>query len=187
MYLFLSIHIYIYTYVYIYIYIHNHNNLSGIYGVVTGLTWLPSSATESLAEYGWEPHRDLLAQQMYRRPPFTGICVKHRGVWFHRIRDFKHYYFNSIPPTSHCRGVYARRAAHCACCFLQLLAPGQNALQTALMPQNGLSAVHLRVCTSAAALGGVVVKVSACGTLSSRVRQRLSSLWFGEKYHQPLC
>ena len=23
------------------------------------------------------------------------------GAWFHRLRDFKQYYFNSIPPTSH--------------------------------------------------------------------------------------
>ena len=26
--------------------------------------------------------------------------MKHRGVRLHRIRDFKQYWFNSIPPTS---------------------------------------------------------------------------------------
>ena len=34
-------------------------------------------------------------------PQFTGICVTQRGGWFHRIRDFKQYYFNSMPPISH--------------------------------------------------------------------------------------
>ena len=36
-----------------------------------------------------------------KRHHVTGICVKDRGVQFHRIRDLKQYYFNSIPPTSH--------------------------------------------------------------------------------------
>ena len=39
-------------------------------------------------------------QQTFRGHQFTGIWVKHRGVRFHRIRDFKLYGFNSIPPTS---------------------------------------------------------------------------------------
>ena len=56
---------------------------------------------ERLAEYGWKPHRDLLAQKTYRGPQFTCICVKRRGVQFDRIRDFKYYSFNTIPPTSH--------------------------------------------------------------------------------------
>ena len=30
------------------------------------------------------------------------MYVKHRGVRFRRIRDFKQYYSNSIPPTSQC-------------------------------------------------------------------------------------
>ena len=29
------------------------------------------------------------------------MCVKLGGVLFHQIRDFKQYYFNSMPPTSH--------------------------------------------------------------------------------------
>ena len=37
----------------------------------------------------------------YHRPHFIGTCVKHRGLRFHQIRDFKQYYFNSVPPTSH--------------------------------------------------------------------------------------
>ena len=35
-------------------------------------------------------------------PQVIGLCAKNRGVRF-RIRDFKLYYFNSIPPTSHWR------------------------------------------------------------------------------------
>ena len=45
-------------------------------------------------------HRNCLAQTKYHGPPFTDMCVKNRGVRFHRIRDFKQYYFNSIRPTS---------------------------------------------------------------------------------------
>ena len=33
----------------------------------------------------------LLVKQNYRGTQCTGICVKHRGVRFHRIRDFKQY------------------------------------------------------------------------------------------------
>ena len=37
----------------------------------------------------------------YHRPQyFVGICVKRREVRFHRIRDFKRHYFNSILSTS---------------------------------------------------------------------------------------
>ena len=52
----------------------------------------------------------LLAQQTYHGPQFTSICVKHRGVPFHRIRNCKHYYFNSIPPASHWSGSQERAA-----------------------------------------------------------------------------
>ena len=38
-------------------------------------------------------------KKAYHGPQFAGICVKNRGVRFHRIRDVKEYYF-SIPPTS---------------------------------------------------------------------------------------
>ena len=30
----------------------------------------------------------------------TDMCVKHGGVRFHRIRDFKRYHFDSIPPAN---------------------------------------------------------------------------------------
>ena len=54
-----------------------------------------------MAEYGWKPHRIRVAQQKtYHGLQFAGTSET-QGVWFHRIRDFKHYYFNSIPPTSH--------------------------------------------------------------------------------------
>ena len=45
----------------------------------------------------------LRLRKTYQGPLFTGACVKHSGVRFYRIRDFKQYYFNSIPPTSHGR------------------------------------------------------------------------------------
>ena len=41
------------------------------------------------------------SKKAYRRPCVIGICVKNRGVRFHRIRDFKQYYFSSTPPISH--------------------------------------------------------------------------------------
>ena len=44
----------------------------------------------------------------YDGPQFTGTCVKHRGVRFHRIRDFKQYYFNGIPPTPHSSAAEAK-------------------------------------------------------------------------------
>ena len=41
-------------------------------------------------------------KQTYSGPKFTGTCVKHGGVRFHRIRDLQQCDFNSVPPTSHC-------------------------------------------------------------------------------------
>ena len=46
-------------------------------------------------------------KKAYHRPHVIGICVKHRGVRFHRIRDFKQYCLNSIPPTSHYSSSFA--------------------------------------------------------------------------------
>ena len=54
---------------------------------------------ERLAEHGWKPHRDCLAQKSHG-PQVTDICVKNTGMRFHRIRDFKKNCFSSIPPTS---------------------------------------------------------------------------------------
>ena len=62
----------------------------------------PAGLSERLAEYGRKPHRTCGARNKNNyRLQFTGIWIKNRGVRFHRIRDFKQYYFNSIPPTSH--------------------------------------------------------------------------------------
>ena len=41
--------------------------------------------------------------EAYHGPQSTGIPVNNRGLRLHRIRDFKLYNFNSIPPTSHMR------------------------------------------------------------------------------------
>ena len=71
--------------------------------------WLPLNDAEQLAlcerlaDYGWEPHRVVLGSKNCHRPQYTGICVNNRGVRFYRIRDFKQYYFNSVPPSSHSR------------------------------------------------------------------------------------
>ena len=43
---------------------------------------------------------------MHHGPQCTDICVTHGGVQFHRIRDFRHHYFNSIPPPSHKGGYH---------------------------------------------------------------------------------
>ena len=51
------------------------------------------------------------AQKTYHRPHFAGKCVKKRGVRFHRTRDFKHYYFDSIPPTSQIAELSSRGAS----------------------------------------------------------------------------
>ena len=63
---------------------------------------LPESvrpSDERLVEYGWKPRRMFVAQTNYylqastyrhRRPTI-------RGVRFHRTRDVKQHYFNSIP------------------------------------------------------------------------------------------
>ena len=65
------------------------------------------------------------------KKPITGLNLlvhawKIRGVRFHRIREFKQYYFNSVPPTSRCcsaaRG-YCRHAPHA-----HLTCPARGAL-----------------------------------------------------------
>ena len=73
----------IYIYIYIYIYIHTFD-LRG---------W--RNTVGNLIEFFWskKPLAGLISLAI--------ICVKHRGVRFHRIYKFKQYYFNSIPPTSH--------------------------------------------------------------------------------------
>ena len=58
----------------------------------------------------------------HRGPQFTGMIVKHRGVWFHRIRDFKQYYFNSILPTSQDRVWYQCLRSNAKQNILRLLA-----------------------------------------------------------------
>ena len=61
-------------------------------------------SSERLAEYGWKPHRVLVAQQQILRASIYRYTRKTTGgVQIHRIRDFKQYYFNSTPPTSHHR------------------------------------------------------------------------------------
>ena len=52
----------------------------------------------NLIEFFW-------LKKQHRGPQFTGICVKDRGVRFHRFRDLKQYDFNSIPPTSRSYGL----------------------------------------------------------------------------------
>ena len=47
----------------------------------------------SLIESAW-------LKKTYRGPQSTGMCIKTRGVQFHRVRDFKRYYFECLPPTS---------------------------------------------------------------------------------------
>ena len=40
-------------------------------------------------------------KKAFQWPRCIGLCMKNRGVRFHRTRGFKQYYSNSIPPTSH--------------------------------------------------------------------------------------
>ena len=53
-------------------------------------------------------------KKTYHRPQLTGISVKSRGAWFHRTRDVKQYYFNSIPPTSHLSALAAPQGLACS-------------------------------------------------------------------------
>ena len=81
-------YIYIYIHIHIYIYIHKH-------------TYIHTYIHTCMHTYIRKPHRDFLAQKAYHGPQFNGMCVKHRGVRFHRTRgEFKQYYFGSVPPTS---------------------------------------------------------------------------------------
>ena len=102
---YIYIYTYIITYTCIYIYIYIPNIIPGVarrrrLPGPAHVHSIPNATHERLAEYGWKPHRMCVAQKNDHRPQFTCICVKHRGMWFHRIRDIKQYYFNSIPPTS---------------------------------------------------------------------------------------
>ena len=68
--------------------------------------------SERLAEYGWKTHRDCSAQET----TITGLNLlvyawENRGARFHRVRDFKQPYFNSIPPTSQAGRMYRPCAA----------------------------------------------------------------------------
>ena len=59
-----------------------------------------------MAEYGWKPHRISLAKkqakkQLSQPSIYWYVRRENQRVRFHRIRDSKQYYFNSIPPTSH--------------------------------------------------------------------------------------
>ena len=37
-------------------------------------------------------------KKAYDGPQFADRCINNKGVRFHRIRDFKQYYFNSVLP-----------------------------------------------------------------------------------------
>ena len=112
---------YIYIYIYIYI-IHMYNEQSEPEQPThrPGLEWnqrrwlgqLTPFASRSLPSLQWEvggirletSSNSCWVKKTYHGPQCTSICVNNRGVRFHRIRDVKHYYFNSILPTSHSRG-----------------------------------------------------------------------------------
>ena len=92
------IYIYIYIYIHIYIYIERERDTSScgfccracaIFGGAKGVWEAGGIRLETSSNFcGSKKH-------------IAYVCVKNRGVRFHRIRDFKQYYLNSIPPTSH--------------------------------------------------------------------------------------
>ena len=55
---------------------------------------LAECSLETSSSFSW-------VQKACRGPQCTGRRVKNGGVRIHRIRDFKQFYFDSIPPTSH--------------------------------------------------------------------------------------
>ena len=64
-------------------------------GPGTGGPWTRAgwNTVGNLIEFVW-------LRKACHRPHFAGMRVKNGGVQFQRIRDFRRYYFNSIPPTS---------------------------------------------------------------------------------------
>ena len=61
-----------------------------------------SSRNQRLVEYGWKPHREVLAQtNAYQRLQLTGICVNNRRVQFHRFRDFKQHTISTVFQTAY--------------------------------------------------------------------------------------
>ena len=107
-YIYIYIHIHMYVCVYTYIYIYIHIWLPSPRAVIDrgSLAECTSPSLETIRVRGWwntvgNVIEIIWLKQTYHGLEFTGICVNNRRVRFHRIRDFKQYCFNSIPPTSH--------------------------------------------------------------------------------------
>ena len=98
--IYLSLYIHIYIYIYINIYKACSPTDSGDIcagppggSQRRGFMRCLQNTVGNLIEICWP-------KKAYHRPQLTGICMNNRGVRFHRVRDFKQYCFNSIPPTS---------------------------------------------------------------------------------------
>ena len=65
--------------------------------------------------------RFLRLKKAYPRPHLIGKCMKDRRVRFHRVRDFKQHYSDSIPPMSHRLTAPADRAEDSPIVLLLLL------------------------------------------------------------------
>ena len=79
----ICMYVYIYVCIYIYIYIYTHLKVHMSCEAM-------SYVDERLAEYGRKTHRGGLAQTYLSRDSiYWYVCVTHRGVRFHRTRDFR--------------------------------------------------------------------------------------------------
>ena len=104
MYVYIYIYIYIYTHIisYIYIYIYTHTCIY-IYIYICTYIYIYIHALFKVL-----PSGKLLPDIFYHPSSLTRVAKfcrigSSRWVWFHRIRDLKQDYVNSIPPTSHLR------------------------------------------------------------------------------------
>ena len=111
MYMYVYVYVYVYTYIYIYIYIISIYLTSpscaamearaslGCVGRRAAASGAPSGARDEggFARGWWNTAGNLIEfvwlKEVYHQPHVIGMCMKHRGVQFHRIQDFKQLLF----------------------------------------------------------------------------------------------
>ena len=83
-----------------------------------GLPRAVRASCERLAEYGWKPHQFPVIQKQRSWAPIYRYMREQQGVRFHRTRDFKQDYFNSVPPGQPLNLGVASLYRHLHACFV---------------------------------------------------------------------